>query len=152
MKAKSFADMRCSIARSLEHVGSWWSLLIIRDAMMGARRFNQFQRSLGIAKQTLSNRLNQLVEDGIMRKAPTADGSAFDEYELTEKGQDLAPILIALAQWGDRWAEHKMGRSFSFIESETGTELSRVQPRKSDGSAIPFSEITLKPNAERTSR
>lgn len=151
MKAKSFADMRCSIARSLEHVGSWWSLLIIRDAMMGVHRFSQFQRSLGIARQTLTNRLNQLVANGILRKTPAADGSAYDDYELTDKGRDLAPVLIALAQWGDNWAEHKSGRSFTFIDTDSGEELSRVLPRRDDGSEVPFSEISLKPNAERNS-
>lgn len=144
MKAKSFADMRCSIAQSLEQVGPWWSLLIIRDAMMGAKRFGQFQRTLGIAKQTLSARLNHLVETGIMERRPAVDGSHHDDYVLTEKGQDLAPVLIALAQWGDHWAEHSEGRTFAFTEYDSGAEIERLRPRRSDGSEIALAELQLK--------
>lgn len=147
MKAKSFSDMQCSIARSLEQVGSWWSLLIIRDALMGARRFGQFERSLGIAKNTLATRLGELVDADILHKVAT-EGSSYREYELTAKGRDLAPVLVALAQWGDRWAAHERGPSFAFIDTKTGKEISRIQPRRSDGAAIGFDEISLKPLAE----
>ena len=145
MKAKSFSDMQCSIARSLEHVGPWWSLLIIRDALMGARRFKQFERSLGIAKNTLSARLSQLVDSGILRKAPAKGDSSYQEYELTEKGLDIAPVLIALAQWGDKWAAHERGPSFAFVDEKTGAEISRIRPRRDDGAAIPLHEISLTP-------
>ncbi len=145
MKAKSFADMQCSIARTLEQVGSWWSLLIIRDALMGARRFRQFERSLGIAKNTLASRLAQLIDSGILRKVPPADGSSYREYELTEKGRDIAPVLMTLAQWGDKWAAHENGPPFAFVDGATQDEISRIRPRRSDGTAIPFEEISLKP-------
>ena len=152
MKATSFADMRCSIARTLEHVGSWWSLLIIRDAMMGARRFGQFQKSLGIAKATLTARLNELVEGGILQKVPARNGSAHEEYQLTNKGRDLAPVMMARAQWGDQWAEHPRGRSFAFVDQDTEQEITRLLPRREDGSEIPFTEIRLKPAKEEISR
>ncbi|MEM9178290.1 MAG: helix-turn-helix domain-containing protein, partial [Pseudomonadota bacterium] len=93
MKTKSFSNMQCSIARALEHVGSWWSLLIIRDAMMGARRFKHFQKSLGIAKNTLTSRLNDLIAGDILEKVPASDGSSYEEYRLTERGRDLAPVI-----------------------------------------------------------
>ena len=143
MKPKSFDDMRCSIARALEHVGSWWSLLIVRDAMMGATRFSQFERSLGIAKATLASRLGELVASGVLQRVPAGDGGRHDEYRLTEKGRDIAPVLIALAQWGDKWAEHECGRSFAFLDRQTGEEISRIRPRRSDGSPIPPHEILL---------
>ena len=144
MKATSFADMRCSIARCLERVGPWWSLLIVRDAMMGARRFKHFEQSLGIAKNTLASRLAQLVDSGILTKTPATDGSSYDEYELTEQGQDLAPIIMALAQWGDKWAVHHAGPSFSLVDRATGRKISRIWPRRADGQKIPMSEIGLK--------
>lgn len=144
MRAKSFADMQCSIARSLEQVGPWWSLLIVRDALMGARRFGQFQRSLGIAKNTLSLRLADLVKDGILAKVPARDGSAHDEYELTEKGRDLAPVLLAIAQWGDRWTPHEDGPSFAIHDRATGAPILPILPRREDGQVIPSSAIELR--------
>ncbi len=143
MKAKSFSEMQCSIARSLEQVGSWWSLLIIRDAMMGARRFKHFEKSLGIAKNTLTSRLNQLVEGGILEKVSSADGSAFEEYVLTQRGRELAPVMIALAQWGDKWAAHEKGPSTTIIDAHTGRKLQRVWPRRDDGEFIPLGEIRM---------
>ena len=87
--------MPCSIAQTLESVGSWWSLLIVRDAMMGARRFKDFERSLGISKNTLTNRLNDLVRNGILKRVSASDGTRYEEYVLTPAGLDLAPVLIA---------------------------------------------------------
>ena len=83
MKTKSYAQMQCSIARTLDQVGAWWSMLIIRDAMMGARRFKHFEKSLGIAKNTLASRLAHLVDSGILERGPAADGSKHEEYVLT---------------------------------------------------------------------
>ena len=148
MKTKSFSDMQCSIARALDHVGSWWSLLIIRDAMMGARRFKHFEKSLGIAKNTLTSRLNQLIESGIMVKTAGQDGSRHEEYRLTDKGRDLAPIMIALAQWGDKWAVHPDGPSFQFYDEKTGEDLSRVWPRRTEGAPLQLKEIGVKRPSE----
>ncbi|MEO1227977.1 MAG: helix-turn-helix domain-containing protein [Myxococcota bacterium] len=143
MRAKSFADMQCSIARALEDVGAWWSLLIIRDAMMGARRFKHFERSLGIAKNTLATRLAHLVERGILEKQEPADGSRHDEYVLTPKGRELAPLLMTLAQWGDKWAVHPDGPTFAFTDGE-GEVIPRVWPRREDGQRIELHELRLK--------
>ncbi len=145
MRTKSFSDMQCSIARTLELVGSWWSLLIIRDAMMGARRFKHFQKSLGIAKNTLTSRLNQLVDNGILERVAAADGSAYEEYQLTPKGRDLAPIILALSQWGDKWAAHPDGPSFEYFDRKTGDELSEIWPRRVDGEAMALSDVGFKP-------
>ncbi|MEM9279322.1 MAG: helix-turn-helix domain-containing protein [Pseudomonadota bacterium] len=144
MKAKSFSEMQCSIARTLEHVGSWWSLLIIRDAMMGARRFKHFEESLGIAKNTLTSRLAQLVEGGILEKMVPPDGSKHEEYGLTEKGRELAPVMIALAQWGDKWVAHEKGPSTEIIVADTGMKLPRIWPRKENGEIMELSEIGMK--------
>ncbi|MEM8917814.1 MAG: helix-turn-helix domain-containing protein [Pseudomonadota bacterium] len=144
MKTKSFSDMQCSIARTLEHVGSWWSLLIIRDVMMGARRFKHFEKSLGIAKNTLTVRLAQLVEVGILEKVPAADGSAFDEYALTERGRELAPVMIALSQWGDKWVPHEKGPSTEIIDAQTGERLPQVWPRRKNGEKMPLSEVSMR--------
>ena len=144
MKTKSFSSMQCSIARSLELVGSWWSLLIIRDAMMGARRFKHFERSLGIAKNTLSARLAQLVEGGILEKVEASDGSAFDEYALTDRGRELAPVLIALAQWGDKWVPHEQGPETEMIDVASGEQLPPIWPRRTNGELMQLSEIGMR--------
>ncbi|MEO1305025.1 MAG: helix-turn-helix domain-containing protein [Pseudomonadota bacterium] len=145
MKTKSFSDMQCSIARSLELVGSWWSLLIIRDAMMGARRFKHFQKSLGIAKNTLTSRLNQLIDSDILERVPAKDGSAYDEYQLTPKGRDLGPIILALSQWGDKWAVHPDGPSFEYFDRKTGEDLTAIWPRRANGEAMELRDVGVKP-------
>jgi len=145
MKTKSFSDMQCSIARTLEQVGSWWSLLIIRDVMMGARRFKHFEKSLGIAKNTLTSRLNELVDGGILMRVPSSDGSSYEEYIMTEKGRELAPVMIALAQWGDKWAVHPDGPTFAFVDTKTDEELPRVWPRRRSGEKLERGELSIRP-------
>lgn len=105
MLGKTYDSQVCSIARSLEAVGERWSLLIIRDALFaGSTRYSDFQRSLGIATNILKDRLDGFVDAGIMRRHRYSEQSELYEYLLTDKGRDLAPALIALTAWGDRWA------------------------------------------------
>ena len=105
MLGKTYDSQVCSIARSLEVVGARWSLLIIRDALFaGSTRYSDFQRSLGIATNILKDRLEGLVDAGIMRRHQYSQQPELYDYLLTEKGRDLAPALIALTEWGDRWA------------------------------------------------
>src|SRR5215813_7291091 len=105
MYRKSFKGMNCSIARALDQIGEWWSLLIIRECTLGTTRFDEFQRRLGIARNVLTNRLNHLTEHGIIEKVPVGDSERFFEYRLSQKGEELYPVLVALLQWGDRWIE-----------------------------------------------
>ena len=146
MKTKSFSNMQCSIARTLEHVGSWWSLLIIRDAMMGARRFKHFQNSLGIAKNTLTSRLNELVDGQIMEKVPADDGSKYEEYRLTDRGRELAPVIIALSQWDDKWVAHENGPSTTITDKHTGERLPRIWPRRENGDRMELTEVGMRRN------
>jgi DNA-binding HxlR family transcriptional regulator len=105
MLGKMYDTQVCSIARALELVGERWSLLIIRDALFaGSTRYVDFQRNLGIATNVLQTRLDNFVEDGIMRRQLYSEQPELYEYVLTEKGADLAAALIALTEWGDRWA------------------------------------------------
>ena len=105
MLGKTYDSQVCSIARSLEVVGERWSLLIIRDALFaGSTRYSDFQRSLGIATNILKDRLEGLVDAGIMRRHQYSQQPELYDYLLTVKGRDLAPALIALTEWGDRWA------------------------------------------------
>jgi DNA-binding HxlR family transcriptional regulator len=98
---RSYPGQVCSIARALEVVGERWTLLILRDAVLGLRRFEDFQRSLGIATNVLSNRLKLLSDEGVLERRPDAERPGRHEYVLTDKGRELAPALITLMKWGD---------------------------------------------------
>ena len=148
MRPQPFADMQCSIARALDVVGSWWSLLIIRDAMLGASRFKHFEKSLGISKNTLTSRLNHLVATGVLAKRAAPDGSAYEQYELTEMGRELAPILLSLAQWGDRWHAHEKGPTFAVIDEATRQEISTIWPRRENGERIDLTKLYFRPLRE----
>ena len=102
MQRKSFGSMPCPIARSLEHVGEWWSILILRDAFQGLTQFDQFQKSLGIAPNMLSRRLNALVEGDLMERRRYSERPPRYEYVLTERGRDFRPVMWSLAAWGNK--------------------------------------------------
>jgi DNA-binding HxlR family transcriptional regulator len=128
MKRASFANAECPVARSVAAVGDGWSLLIVRDALTGKRRFGEFQTSLGVAKNILTVRLRQLVAAGVLELVPASDGGAHREYALTEKGRGLLPVIAALGQWGGglkgRCVERKTGRRVWLeLRSEDGREV-----------------------------
>src|SRR5579875_583914 len=104
MERKSFADMHCSVAQALETVGEWWTLLILRDVFLGVTRFDEIQHRLGISRNVLNQRLQGLVESGVLERVPYSDRPVRYEYRLTDKGRDLFPVLTALRQWGDKYA------------------------------------------------
>jgi DNA-binding HxlR family transcriptional regulator len=95
--------MNCSIARTLDIVGEWWSLLVVRDAFLGVTKFDDFQARLAISRNILTQRLNHLVDNEILRRVPYQDHPPRFEYRLTDKGRDLFHVITALRQWGDRW-------------------------------------------------
>src|SRR5438445_5465865 len=101
MQRKSFGNMQCPIARSLERVGEWWSILILRDAFHGLTRFDQFQKSLDIAPNMLTRRLNALVESGLLERRRDSERPPRHEYVLTERGRDFRPFLWALRSLGN---------------------------------------------------
>jgi DNA-binding HxlR family transcriptional regulator len=119
MQRKSFGNMQCPIARSLERVGEWWSILILRDAFHGLTRFDQFQKSLEIAPNMLTRRLNSLVEAGLLERRRYSEHPPRDEYVLTPMGRDFRPVLWALLAWGNRHFAPE-GPSVVIVDSETG--------------------------------
>lgn len=104
MKRSSIAHINCSIAQTLDIVGEWWTLLVVRDIMLGHRRFEAIQADLGIARNILTDRLNTLVENGIVDRIRYQVSPDRFEYQLTRRGKDLFPVMIALMNWGDSWA------------------------------------------------
>ena len=145
VKRTSFADDACPIARSLDVIGDWWSLLIIRDALLGPCRFGEFQKSLGLAKNILTVRLRMLVEDGILITAPASDGSAYQEYALTDKGRGIFPILIALRQWSEEFDEHPEGIATILVDRQTGYPVKKLELRAQDGRLLGAADTELRP-------
>ena len=125
MQRKSFGNMQCPIARSLERVGEWWSILILRDAFHGLTRFDQFQKSLEIAPNMLTRRLNALVEAGLLERRRYSEHPPRDEYVLTERGRDFRPVLWALLAWGNKHFAPE-GKSVVLVDSATGAEADPV--------------------------
>lgn len=121
MQRKSFDDMQCPIARSLERVGEWWSILILRDAFLGLTRFDEFEKSLGIASSMLTRRLNGLVEAGLMERRRYSERPPRFEYVLTARGRDFRPVLWSLLAWGNRHFAPE-GASVVLVDSLTGAE------------------------------
>jgi DNA-binding HxlR family transcriptional regulator len=109
MRLTSLSGLNCSIARTLDVVGEWWTLLIVRDALRGATRFDEFRDSLGMARGVLSSRLRKLVDQGILSRRQYSEHPPRYEYTLTEKGRALAPVVMALMTWGDTWAPGPSG-------------------------------------------
>ncbi|MGW1288232.1 winged helix-turn-helix transcriptional regulator [Streptomyces sp. NPDC002586] len=126
----------CPVARSIDAIGDWWSLLIVRDAFDGSRRFGEFQRSLGIAKNILTSRLRTLEEAGVMRTAPASDGSRHQEYVLTEKGRALFPVIVALRQWGEAHCFDPGQPHSRLLDRRSGRPLSPLEIRSSDGRLV----------------
>jgi DNA-binding HxlR family transcriptional regulator len=102
MLHRTYSDQDCSVARALEVVGERWTILILRDAFLGVRRFDDFQRSLGVARNVLQTRLRRLVDEGLLERRVYQERPVRHEYCLTPRGEDLLPVLLALMQWGDR--------------------------------------------------
>jgi len=125
MRRKSFETLECPIARSLERVGEWWSMLILRDAFLGATRFEQFQKSLGIAPNILTRRLGALVEAGLLEQRRYSERPPRDEYVLTERGRDFRPVLWSLLAWGNRHFAPE-GPSVVIVDAATGAPADPV--------------------------
>lgn len=119
MQKKSFAGMACPIARALERVGEWWSMLILRDAFSGITRFDDFQASLGIAPGMLTRRLAALVDSGLLERRRYSERPPRDEYLLTARGADFAPVLVTLLAWGNRHFAPE-GPGTMIVDSHTG--------------------------------
>lgn len=141
MPAKSdLSRLNCSLARALHSVGDWWTLLIIRDAFFGLTRFSDFQRSSGIARNILANRLQSLVEAGIFKRQGTSERPI---YQLTEKGRALLPALVALMQWGDAWQSG--GDAPVELMDERGRAVQPVRVENRLGETITAETVRFKP-------
>lgn len=133
VKRTRLQDAECPVARSLDAIGDWWSLLIVRDAFDGIRRFGEFQRNLGMAKNMLAARLKTLVEHGVLEVVPASDGSAYQEYVLTHKGKGLFPLIIGLRQWGEAFFYEEGEAHSRLVDRQTRQPLQALELRSADG-------------------
>jgi DNA-binding HxlR family transcriptional regulator len=151
MQHKSFRNMPCPIARSLERVGEWWSMLIMRDALHGMTRFDQFQESLGIAPNMLTRRLGALVEAGLLERRRYSERPPRDEYVVTARGRDFRPVLISLLAWGNRHFAPE-GASVQLIDKATGAVSDPILVDRVTGRPITQSDHALAAGPAATAR
>jgi DNA-binding HxlR family transcriptional regulator len=142
MQHTDFGDMRCPIARSLERVGEWWSILILRDAFQGLTRFDQFQKSLGIAPNMLTRRLNTLVDSGLLERRLYSERPPRHEYVLTPRGRDFRTVLWALVAWGNKHFSPE-GESIVVVDAATGERAEPVVVDGRSGRPLRVPEFTV---------
>lgn len=148
MKAKSFSGMRCSMAGALDVIGDRWALLIVRDLAFGMHRYDALRASTGIPPATLATRLKQLVANGLVERTRYQERPPRDEYHLTDKGQDLWKVTLALREWGDRWDASGFGVPMETVDRETGRRLHLALVDDETGMTVPFDRATLRPGPD----
>ena len=131
---------QCSIAAALDTVGERWSFLILRGAFNGLKHFEEFQSTLGIARNILSNRLGRLVEHGILEREPDPSDRRKVAYGLTEKGRDLLPVLLSLRQWGEKWISQQPSNPV-LVDRMTRQPIADMAPRSADGRVLKLGEM-----------
>ncbi|MBW4091888.1 MAG: helix-turn-helix transcriptional regulator [Proteobacteria bacterium] len=144
MQRTSFGNMHCPIARSLDRVGEWWSILILRDAFYGLTRFDQFQKSLGMAPNMLTRRLHALVDSGLLERRRYQDHPPRDDYVLTARGRDFHPVLLALLAWGNRNFAPE-GPSVQIARADTGAPVDPVVVDRHTGEPIAGPDYVVVP-------
>lgn len=135
----------CSVARALAIVGDRWTLLVLRDAFLGTRRFEDFQRQLGVSRHRLADRLNKLVSHGLLLKVKYQERPARFEYRLTPKGVDIYPVLVTLAQWGDQWCDDGNGAPVQYLHRSCGNKTRALLTCSECGDALLPQEVAPVP-------
>ncbi len=143
MQRTDFSQANCPIARTLDLVGEWWSLLIIREAFLGITRYDDFQRRLGISRNALTDRLKKLVDGGVLARQPVAEGARREEYVLTKMGDDLVTVVVAMLQWGDRWLILPGEPLSRMVETATGHAVATLEVTSNDGRPLGRAELGL---------
>ena len=145
MQRTSFSGMTCPIARSLEHVGEWWSILILREAFNGKTRFDEFRDALGVAPNILTRRLKALVTAGLLERRRYCERPPRDEYILTARGRDFRPVMLSLMHWGNRHFAPE-GPSVEMVHAETGRPADPVLVDRDTGLPIDGADFTVRRN------
>lgn len=143
-KRRSLKRDPCPVARALDVIGDRWCLLLVRDAFDGMRRFGEFQKSLGVARNILADRLHTLVEEGIFEAAPAADGTAYQQYVLTPKGAALFPLVVGLRQWGEAQLFDAGEAHSTLLDRASGAPVPALELRAADGRRIDAADTLVK--------
>lgn len=144
MQHKTLDNLGCPLARSLDQMGEWWSILILREAFMGIRRFDDFQTRLGIAPNILTRRLKALVDGGVLERRPYQDRPQRFEYCLTAKGRDFQSVILALVAWGNRWLAPE-GVAVQPVDRRTGEEVEPVLIDGRTGNRLGWGDVRIMP-------
>lgn len=145
MRRTRFSDWPCSIARTVDVTGDWWTPLVMREAFYGVRRFEQFQRNLGLSRNVLTQRLDRLVEEGMLDRVAYQDRPLRHEYRLTEKGRDYFTVLAAMIRWGDRWLAGDAGPPIELRDRESGERIEPIVVDSATGKPIDMRRIVATP-------
>ena len=145
MARKRFDDMNCSVAQSLEVLGDWWTLLLVREAFFGTTRFKDFERNLGIAKNILTVRLDHLVHHGVFSREPIGKDGKRHEYRLTAMGKDLLTVITALREWSDRWIYGEGNEPLILRDTRTGERPPLLRLRDADGELLNARHLAPEP-------
>lgn len=144
MRSKSFDGMACSIATTLEAIGDRWAMLVLRDLMLGLSRYDDLKKSTGITNATLADRLRQLEQSGLVERRLYQSGPDRYEYLLTPKGRDLALVIQALAQVGDKWRlQEQAGAPLQFVRAQSGRPVQLALVEKESGAPVPLAELRV---------
>ncbi|KVH04528.1 transcriptional regulator [Burkholderia anthina] len=143
-RQKSLADSPCPVARATDIVGDRWALLIVRDAFDGVRRFGDFRASLGVASNILSDRLKMLVDAGVFDVVPASDGTAYQEYVLTKKGEGLFPVIVMLRQWGEANLFARGEPHSVLVDRSTGRAIRKLALRHDDGRPLKAADTAVR--------
>jgi DNA-binding HxlR family transcriptional regulator len=152
MTIRAFAELNCSLARSLSFLGERWALLVLRDVSMGHRRFDQLQESLGVASNVLSQRLATLVEEGILERHRYSERPERFEYRLTPKGVDLIPVLLAFLRWGDRYTAGPEGAPMETVHEDCGEVFQMVPTCSECGAELDPRHMHVRPGPGATEK
>jgi DNA-binding HxlR family transcriptional regulator len=144
MLGRTYDDQVCSVARALEIVGERWTLLIVRDALLGKRRFDEFRESLGLARNVLSDRLGKLVDHGILQRVEYQERPVRQEYHLTARGRELRTVVLALMQWGDRNVPGPLGPPRVARHAECGAAVTEL-PVCAEHGVVTVEEVEIVP-------
>lgn len=136
MKRVRLNRVPCPVARTMDIVGEWWTLLILRECFNGVTRFDEFQKNLGISKNTLTARLAKLVKRGVLRHVPVTPGARRKHYKLSEMGKELYVVFVAIRQWGDKWTFDGKQPPFAVVERESGRPVAPIEVRNVDGRVL----------------
>ena len=152
MTPVDFAKMECSVARTLDVIGDRWSLLILRDAFYGVRRFDDFREDLGVARNILTDRLQKLVGHGVLERVQYDDRPARFEYRLTDKGRDLLPVVLTMMRWGNKWTQENEQAPVTLTHTTCGHEVTPVVTCSHCGEELVRRELRVEPLPEIVAR